>query len=472
MLTDCISETLSFPPLGRRRVEGDFQAGRVTSDAGVVLVARAAATVRLFERVAACFEDKRVPWRVEHSVEELVTQRVLGIVQGYEDLNDHDAVRTDPALATAVGKTAPFGDRRREARHEGTALASASTLGRIENAKAGVDAKRRDLKITHDPDALARLFVDVFLEAYDSAPEQITLDFDATDIPVHGGQEGGFFHGYYKSYCYLPLYVFCDDHLLAATLRRADRDGADGALETLQRLVAHIRGAWPTTRIVVRADSGFCRDPLLAWCEEADNVDYIIGLARNSRLVPHVEAHREQLESEVEKTGIAARCFEDFRYQTVNSWTRERRVVGKAEALVRKWNPRFVVTSLSAEEWPAAGLYETLYCARGDMENRIKEQQLGMFADRTSNRTMRGNQLRLTWSALAYTAVALLRRLALSGTALAKAQVWTIRNRLLKIGALVTVSVRRVRISMSTAFPLKSLFRLANDRLSAIEVRG
>ena len=470
--TDCISSKLTFPALGSRRVEADFDAGRVTSNAGLLLVSQAANTVKLFDRVAACFEDKRAVWRTEHTVRDLVAQRVLGLVAGYEDLNDHDALRSDPVLAAAVGKCRPMGDGRRDARYQGFALASASTLGRLENAKAGVAADRRDLKVAHDEEALAKLFVELFIEAHDAEPASIILDFDATDIPLHGNQEGRFFHGYYRSYCYLPLYVFCGEHLLAATLRTSDRDGADGALETLQRLVVQLRAVWPSTRITVRADSGFCRDALLTWCEDEPGVEYIVGMARNARLAAHVDVHRDELTKAVEQTKQPARRFEDFRYRTLKSWSAERRVVGKAEALPGKWNPRFVVTSLPAEEWPAERLYKELYCARGDMENRIKEQQLGMFADRTSNRSLRGNQLRLTFSGLAYTALVLLRRLGLQSTSMARAQVWTLRNKLVKVGALVTQSVRRVRVSMSSSFPHQALYRLAQRRVSDVEVRG
>jgi hypothetical protein len=294
------------------------------------------------------------------------------------------------------------------------------------------------------------------------------LDLDATDDPVHGGQEGRFFHGYYGHYCCLPLYIFCGDFILVAKLREANQDGAAGALEELQRVISQIRAQWPAVRIIVRGDSGFCRDPLMDWCEANEGIDYVLGLARNSRLAAEIGEDMAIQRAEVDRTGRAARSYKDFRYRTQKTWSRERRVVGKAEVLVGKLNPRFVVTSLTPVQVDAATLYEDVYCARGEMENRIKEQQLGMFADRTSSHTMRANQLRLWFSALAYALVNELRAVALVGTELATAQVWTIRTRLLKVGAVVQQSVRRLRIALSSAFPLQEVWAHALERIGAV----
>ena len=468
MGTDCNRSDTSLQPLGRRRVEAAFDAGRVSSDAGVLLLRETAQLSDFFGRVAGCFVDHRAEHRIEHTVKELVAQRILGLACGYEDLNDHDNLRHDPLFALAAGKLDPTGSDRKRERDVGCALAGHATLNRLEIAPEKLDPKRRDLKVLHDPAAFERLFVDLFLDAHQRAPDQIILDFDATDDRVHGGQEGRFFHGYYGHYCYLPLYVFCGEFLLCAKLRRADQDGAAGSLEELQRIVAHIREQWPSTRIVVRADSGFCRDWLMTWCEETDGVDFLFGLARNTRLTKRIGAELAARKKEVEETGEASRSFHELRYQTQTSWSRERRVVAKAEVLVGKTNQRFVVTSLTPEEVDASSLYKRLYCARGDMENRIKEQQLGMFADRTSCKTMRANQLRLWFSSLAYALVNELRAVGLANTELARAQVWTIRSQLLKVGALVRQSVRRVRVAMSSAFPLQEVWTRALQNIAAV----
>lgn len=468
MQTECTRVRLPLQPLGRRRVDAAFDGGHVSSDGGALLLREVAQLSDFFGRVASCFSDHRDQRFVEHSVVDLVAQRILAITCGYEDLNDHDALRRDPMFALAVGKEDPAGHDRRMSRDAGRALAGHATLNRLEVAPIALDPQRRDLKILHDPTAFERLFVDLFLDAHDRAPAEIVLDLDATDDPVHGGQEGRFFHGYYGHYCYLPLYVFCGDFVLVAKLRPANQDGAAGALEELQRVVGQIRDRWPSVHIVIRGDSGFCRDALMEWCEQTSGVDYVLGLARNPRLTAELDDEMTARKAEVDQTGAAARSYKDFRYRTQNSWSRERRVVGKAEVLVGKLNPRFVVTSLSPEVIAAAPLYEALYCARGEMENRIKEQQLGMFADRTSSHTMRANQLRLWFSSLAYALVNELRAVALTGTELAKAQVWTIRTRLLKVGAVVQQSVRRVKIALSSAFPLQEVWARALANIAAV----
>ena len=466
MPTRCIQLPFGFHPLGERKVEASFDGGRVTSDAGLLLLREVAQRRRLFPRAAACFRDYRNPELIEFSVEELVGQRVLALACGYEDLNDHDVLRDDAMFACAVGREDVTGTARKRGIDRGHALAGKSTLNRLERTAATVEEGERYRKIVYDGDAFERLFVDLFLDAHAEPPKQIILDFDATDDPLHGQQEGRFFHGYYGHYCYLPLYVFCGDFLLVAKLRTANRDGADGALDELKRLVAHIRSAWPDTEIVVRADSGFARDAMMAWCE-ASGVHYAIGLARNARLSATIADEMAVARQRHEETGEPEREFKDFRYRTLDTWTRERRVVGKAEQLESKENPRFVVTTLPMERIDARALYEDLYAARGEMENRIKEQQLQLFADRLSTETMRGNQLRLWLSSLAYVLLEELRREGLKDTEMAQAEVGTIRLRLLKIGAIVRISVRRVYVALSSVFTKQDLFVRVLNNLTA-----
>ena len=458
--TDCRATQFEFQGLGRRQVVACFDGGRLTSDAGVLLLREVAERTGLVRRFAQCFTDHRNPARTEHTVAELVAQRVLALACGYEDLNDHDVLRDDALLAVAAGKTDATGATRVRARDRGHALAGKSTLNRLERTRADATAATRYAKIVYDTAALEGFFVEAFLAAHATPPAEIVLDVDATDDPLHGSQEGRFFHGYYRAYCYLPLYIFCGDFLLCAKLRRADGDGAAGAVDELARIIAPIRARWPQVRIVVRGDSGFAREALMAWCEE-HGVDYVLGVARNARLEATIAAELAQARAQHTATGAPARVYKDFTYQTRATWTRARRVVGKAEYLPGKANPRFVVTSLAPTRWAAAALYEELYCARGDMENRIKEQQLGLFADRTSAATMRANQLRLWFSSVAYVLVETVRRVGLAGTELARAQVGTIRTRLFKLAGLVRVSVRRVTLALSSVFPLQRLFAQA-----------
>jgi hypothetical protein len=456
--TDCREEQLAFQGLGRRAVVADFSAGRLSSDAGGLLLLREVAERSgLLRQVAACFLDHRDPALIEHTVEQLVSQRVLALACGYEDLNDHDVLRDDALLAAAAGKRDVTGAQRRRTQDRGHALAGKSTLNRWERTPADATAAARYHKIVYDPAAIERVFVEAYLAAHPTPPAEVILDLDATDDPLHGQQEGRFFHGYYRSYCYLPLYVFAGDFLLAAQLRRADGDGAAGAVEVVERLTMALRARWPAVRIIVRADSGFARDALMTWCE-AHGVDYVLGLARNDRLEAAVALELALAALGCAVTQAPVRLYKELVYQTRTSWTRARRVVGKAEHLPGKANPRFVVTSLGVDVWSAPALYETLYCARGDMENRIKEQQLGLFADRTSTATMRANQLRLWLSSVAYVLVHEMRRVGLRGTALARAQVSTIRTRLFKLGGVVRVSVRRLAVALSGVFPLRQLF--------------
>ena len=457
METQCIQKTFEFQALGRREVVARFDGGPITSDAGGLLLREVEEHTGIIRRLARCFTDHRNEQRLEHSVEELLRQRIFGLALGYEDLNDHDQLRHDPLLATLVGKRDPTGGNRLRERDRGKALAGRNTLNRLELTPRGADANSRYKKIVAEAGQIESVFVDVFLQLHRKPPKRIVLDIDATDDPLHGDQLGKFFHGYYKSYCYLPLYIFCGDHLLCAKLRPADIDGAAGTVKQLNRIVGQIRRKWPDVQIVIRGDSGFCRENIMVWCE-ANNVGYILGLAKNDRLRWEIDLEMELAKAESEATGEPARRFKDFTYQTRKSWSRQRRVVGKAEHLPRGSNPRFVITNLSAEEFDARALYEDEYCARGEMENRIKEQQLYLFADRTSAHTMRANQLRLWFSSVGYTLLQVIRQFGLQGTKLARARCDTIRLKLLKIGASVRVSVRRVWLSMAESCPYQQLF--------------
>jgi hypothetical protein len=455
--TECIPQQLEFQGIGLRKVVADFSGGRITSDAGGLLLREIATGTKVLERFAECFADNRNQAIIEHTKLELLSQRVLGIALGYEDLNDHDDLRGDALLATLVGKIDPSGNGRARERDKGFPLAGKSTLNRLELAPAGVPYKHRYHKIVCDPEKVDRFFVDAFLNAHSEAPDKIILDFDATDDPLHGDQEGRFFNGYYDCYCYMPLYVFCGDHLLCARLRPSNIDASLGSEAELERIVGQIREQWPEVQIILRADSGFCRPDLMDWCDE-NSVDYILGMSRSSRLIARIAKQMKKAKKRFWKTQESARYYRDFKFRTRKSWSRSRRVVGKAEQIRGKENPRFVVTSLSKEDYCAQALYEDLYCARGDMENRIKEQQLCLFADRTSSATFSANHLRLWFSGVAYVLLTELRRVGLKGTELERAQCGTIRNKLLKIGAQVSLSVRRVWVRCAGGFPYQKLF--------------
>jgi Transposase DDE domain group 1 len=444
-MTECKQESFQFEGHFSRQVTAQFDGGQQTSDAGGLLLRETDRRLNLLTRFAACFVDGRDAQRIDHPVQEMVSQRVYATALGYEDLNDHEHLRHDPLLVVLAGRA-----------DTDSALAGKSTLNRLELSEKKPD---RYKKIYCDTEAVDRLLVDVFLEAFTKAPDQIVLDLDATDFAIHGRQEGRFFHGFYDHYCYLPLYIFCENQLLGARLRQSNIDGSAGALEEVKRIIGQIRENWPAVRIILRADSGFCRDPLMDWCEN-NGVDFVFGLARNSRLETILAPQMREAAAQFAKTGQRARIFTEFQYETLDSWTRPRRVIGKAEHTEGKANPRFVVTSLSAESWPPQLLYEDLYCARGDMENRIKEQ-LSLFADRVSAETMQANQLRIYFSAIAYVLVDGLRRLALTGTDMATAQVSTIRLRLLKIGALLRITARRIWISIAASYPHQQLFHHA-----------
>jgi hypothetical protein len=450
MPTQCSRDLFGYEVVEGRQVVAAFDGGDNTSDAGGLLLGATDRAIGLVARFAACFTDGRARAQVEHPIETMVAQRVFGIALGYEDLVDHDQLRHDPVLATLAGKL--------EAKRQNCApLAGKSTLNRLEHAPFGPS---RYHKIGHDGAAIERLFVDLFLEAYKAPPKEIILDLDATDDPLHGHQEGRFFHGYYDCYCYLPLYVFCGRHLLAAKLRRSNIDVSAGAKDEVARIIRQIRVRWPRVKILVRADSGFAREELMAWCE-ANGVDYVFGLARNERLVGAVADERALAEAESLAQAGPARRFADFAWRTLDSWSRARRVVAKAEHLPKGANPRFVVTSLSASAIDARTLYEDVYCARGEVENRIKEQQLDLFADRTSAATMRANQLRLWFASFAYVLLDALRRIGLKHTQFATATCGTIRLKLLKIGAQVRRSVRRIKVAMASACPYQTEYHLA-----------
>jgi len=456
MTTDCSTNLFGFTEVEGREVVAAFDGGAISSDAGALLLGAADRAIGLISRFANCFHDERRPELIEHEVATLIGQRVFGIALGYEDLNDHDDLRHDPMMAVLAGKLT--------ARREDCApVAGKSTLNRLELSQL---QPTRYHKISHNPVAIRSLLVDVFLEAHEHPPREIILDLDATDDPVHGEQEGRFFHGYYDCYCYLPLYVFCGRHLLASKLRVASIDAADGAVEEVARIVAHIRKRWPKVRILVRADSGFAREELMAWCEVND-VHFLLGLAKNPRLIAKISSEMARAEAKSRRTGKPARCFKDFRWTTLDSWSRERRVVGKAEFTAGEANPRFVVTSLKRSECKAKYLYEKIYCARGDMENRIKECQLDLYADRTSTATMRANQLRLWFASFAYVLMCAVRRIGLEHTPFAKASCGTIRLKLLKIGALVRISVRRIKVAMASSCTVAGTWSTAAVRLNA-----
>jgi hypothetical protein len=458
-MTHCTQLTFDFHLLKGRRVTGRFDAPAISSDGGGLLLREIDKKLGLIEMFAACFDDHRSPRFTTHSLKALLSQRIFGIALGYEDLNDHEQLRHDPLMAVLAGKP-PEEDA-------GFDLAGKSTLNRLELTQVRASHKSRYKKIVARHGDIEDFFVKVFLRVHHRPPKRIVLDIDATDDPLHGHQSGRFFHGYYKSYCYLPLYIFAGSHLLCAKLRPSNIDAAAGTVKQLDRIVKQIRAQWPKVKIVIRGDSGFCRDRIMNWCE-SNQVDYILGLAKNHRLSNILKRSLQQAEQQFYATGKPARCFKDFRYRTVDSWSRTRRVVGKAEFLPKGANPRFVVTSLSSKEFAAESLYEQEYCARGEMENRIKEQQLYLFADRTSASTMRANQLRLWLSSVAYVLVNALREFGLKGTELEKSQCHTIRLKLFKIGATIRVTVRRVWISLSAGYPFRATFDRVLENLKAM----
>ena len=449
-MTECTQSSFEFAAHFNKPVVADFTGPITTSDGGGLLLRQTDARINLMQRFAACFQDQRDARFIQHEVSEMISQRVYGIALGYEDVNDHDQLRNDSMLSLLSGK------RRNE-----IPLAGKSTLNRLE---LGTDQASRYKKITWKTDAMDELLTSIFVEAHSEPPRQIVLDLDATDLPLHGHQEQRFFHGYYDHYCYLPLYIFCGEHLLCARLRPSDQDGAAGSVDEVEAIVSRIRKSWPAVRIILRGDSGFCREELMKWCQD-NRVDYVLGFARNVKLERLLAPSMDQARQQQLASGKPARVFAEFDYETTSgSWSQSRRVVGKAEITGDKENPRFVVTSLPSEEWNAQALYENLYCSRGEMENRIKEQ-MSLFADRVSTETMRANQLRVYFAGMAYVLVSALRRIGLQGTEMARAQATTIRLRLLKIGAQVRISARRVWVQLAASFPLQSLFGRVAEQL-------
>ncbi len=459
MQTDCTPNLFGFQDLGTRKVVADFDGGMISSDAGGLLLREVAVSTDLLRQFSTCFLDYRKQRFVEHSVQELVTQKVMGLCLGYEDVIDHDMLRFDPLFATLCGKEDPSGKSRIHARDKGKACAGKSTLNRLETCEGFWRDENK--KIVADTGRIEKFFVKAFLNNHRGTPKRIVLDLDVTDNELHGKQEGRFFHGHYDCYCYLPLYIYCGDDLLCAKLRTADVDPAEGVTEELDRIVGLIRNRWKHVEIIIRGDSGFCRDELMRWCE-AHGVFYIIGLARNTRLVARIKKHLRRSCVEHLRTGLPARRYLSFYYRTRKSWSKNRRVIAKAEYTEGKENPRFIVSNLPRElRRSAQQLYEDLYCARGEMENRIKEQQLYLFADRSSCMKMSGNQLRLWFSAMGYVLMNELRRRALRGTEFAEATCQTIRLKLFKIDGLVRVSVRRVMVNLSSGYPYQELFMVA-----------
>jgi Transposase DDE domain group 1 len=446
-MTECNQSSFGFEACGKREIVARFDGGAISSDGGALLLRQTDKRLNLLPRLAECFLDGRQQKQVQHSALEMLSQRIYGLALGYEDINDHEQLRHDPVFSILAGRA----ELERP-------LAGKSTLNRLE---LGTDQADRYKKITFRPEAVDELLVKLFIESNQQAPEHIILDIDTTDLPLHGRQEGRFFHGYYDCYCYLPLYIFCGEQVLCARLREANHDAASGSRQEIERIVVQIRTAWPTVRIILRGDSGFCRNELMSWCE-SQRVDFVFGMARNQKLRRIIGAQMHEATQQWKQTGKPARVFTDFEYQTKRTkkggWHRARRVAAKAEHIDGKENPRFVVTSLTSEQWPSKALYEDLYCARGDMENRIKEQ-FSLFADRVSAETMRANQMRLYLSTMAYILVSGLRRLGLKATALADAQVSTIRTKVLKVGAQIRVSVRKVWISMASSYPWQDLYQ-------------
>jgi hypothetical protein len=463
--TECRTQLLQLQPLGRREVVAEFTGGTITSDAGGVLLREVEERTGLLAKFVTCFDDHRDPDKLTHPVLDLLKQRVFGLCLGYEDLNDHETLRRDPLLAVLVGKDDPAGQDRAGEQDRSCPLAGKSTLNRLELSPVRADAKSRYKKIVARTRDIEDFFVEAYIALHPTPPEVIELDLDATDDPVHGHQLGRFFHGYYDQYCFLPLYIFCGMFPLCAKLRPADIDAAAGALKQIQRIVARLRRAWPGVKILIRGDSGFCRDNIMTWCE-ANDVFYLFGLAKNQRLLKVIGKQLHEAQVAFEQTGQASRVFHEFEWSTKNSWSSARRVIAKAEHLAKGTNPRFVVTNLLATDFDARTTYEDKYCARGEMENRIKEQQLCLFADRTSCATLRANQLRLWFSTLAYLVLAVLREHGLKGTELATARCDTLRTKLLKIGAVVTVTFRKVWLRLSSACPFQTLLArvLANLR--------
>ena len=469
-MTECNQEVFEFQAHIGLKVTADFSGGHLSSDGGLLFIREMEIKHGTLGRLAGCFSDLRQQVFVDHSVEELLRQRIGALALGYEDLNDHDRLRHDPLCALMAGKPDVLGEDRMSEADKGKALAGHSTLNRMELGALGGDGRYK--KILPCPEKIEALLIAEGVKAIPRRRREIVLDLDATDDPLHGAQEGAFFHGYYRQYCYLPLYAFCGNIPLLARLRDAKRDASEGTVDALKKIVPAIRRRFGRkVRIIVRADSGFAREEIMAWCEE-HGVFYCLGLARNNRLVARLGKAFGALHGEIKagRAGMPCRRFEDFEYRTRKSWSRARRVVGKAEILDKGQNPRFIVTNLEAEQesrFEAAALYEKFYCGRGEMENRIKEAQMDLFADRTSTHWMASNQLRLWFSAFAHLLLSVLRAEVLRGTELAQATVGQIRLKLLKIAVRIKVSCRRIHLELASAYPYRELFAKAHRQLAA-----
>lgn len=490
--TDCIPEQFKFEVEKSRPVVVNFKGGTVTSDAGLSLIAELDRKRKITSRFAECFKDYRDVNRIEHSICGLIAQRVYGLIMGYEDLNDHEELRHDLMFALCVGKIIGSDN-------EQIVLAGKSTLNRLEHCPETVEerAESRYHRIGHETEAIESLLVDIFLESYSKPPRQIVLDLDVTDDLVHGNQEQAFFNTYYGGYCYAPLYIFCGKHLLVAKLRPSNVDPAEGALEELQRVIQQIRKRWGNVRILVRGDSAYSREEIMSWCESQAGVDYVFGFAKNSRLIKMTTQTQDRAkqeyslkletvvsfletlftpDDEIKKQASelidSSIWYRSLDYQTLESWSRNRRVVAKVEYSSLGTNIRFVVTSLPTEKVSPSEVYTHKYCPRGEMENRFKEQQLELFSDRTSTHTFAGNQLRLWFSSIAYILMNALREQCLALTELPNAQVGTIRTKLLKLGALITVSTRRILIAISSACPYQHIFAKAYKSLQTLSNPG
>ncbi len=477
--TECSQQNFEFQALGRRNVIANFEGGHLSSDGGGALILREIENRNgLIKKLASCFDDRRNPELIEHSVPHLLAQRINGLVLGYEDLNDHNDLRRDPGHALGANKEDLLGEHRRDERDRGKALAAAATLNRLELAAEKSDSRYR--KIVADPDAIEALLIEQGVKAIPRRSREIILDFDATDDPLHGNQEGRYFQGYYRHYCYLPLYCFCGNIPLIAKLRDCKRDACDGTIEALQKIVPAIRRRLGgKVRIILRGDGGFARNAIMDWCEN-NQVYYCLGLAKNERLLKAIRPKLGKLRYQQadEEMVLPVRRFTELQYETRETWSRKRRVIAKIELLEKGVNPRFIVTNLPAcgfddpadpaTRYHARELYDDLYCARGDMENRIKEQQMDLFADRTSTHWMASNQLRLWFSAFAHLIMHTLKACVLKGTELARASIGTIRLKLFKIAVRIKVSVRRVLVECCSSYPLKELFAKVHGALGGL----
>lgn len=472
--TDCSHQGLLFQDLGARKVVADFPGGTLSSDAGVLLLREVDASLGLTQSLAQCFEDYREQLFVDHSVQQMVAQRIYGLALGYEDLNDHDRLRLDPVLATACNKLDPMGNDRFNPAHRGVALAGASTLNRLELSN---NKNTRCHKVPHDPAKIEACLLQMGVRCLPKHIQEAVVDLDAMGHRLHGSQEGRRFNAYYDDYCYLPLYAFVGDFPLWAQLRTAERGAAHGVVAALEKIVAAVRKRCPRARIIIRGDSGFCRDDIMAWCESQPKVYYCLGMIKNPVLLEKLRPAMAEARARHCLTGSTSRAFGQFEYRTLQGWSRSRRAIGKAEVMSSGENPRFIVTNLPAEgfrddkdqqRFCPQRLYEELYCARGEMENLLKQQVLDLRADRMSTHHLASNQFRLWEAMFAYLLLERLRTRGLAGTELERATAGSLRLRLLKVAAQVRVSVRRVYVQLSSAYPLQELFRLCHHRLMAL----